>query len=83
MAKQLDGLGNSCTTLAHGATIAPYAPDAIFPAFSVLAIALALVDELSKLGTSIFILDFERRETSHHVVSMSQQEPDEPGGKRR
>lgn len=82
-AEHLDGLGDGGATLTHGAAIAAYASYPILPALPVSPIALALVDELPELGTPVLVLYLMWREASHDVVSVRQQQPDEPDGERR
>jgi hypothetical protein len=79
-AKYLDGLGDGGATLTHGAAITAYASYPVFPALPVPPAALALVDELSEFGTPFFVLYLMRREASHDVVPVRQQQPDEPDG---
>lgn len=57
--KYLHGLGNGGAALPHGAGIAADAAYAVLPAFAVLAVALAFVDELPEFGAPLLILDLD------------------------
>lgn len=76
-AKDMHRLGDSSAALAHSPAIAANSAYAVLPAFTVLAIALALVDELAELGAALVILDLLRWQTAHHVVAVRQQLPDQ------
>ncbi len=82
-AKHLHGLGDGGAALAHGAAIAADAADAVLPALAVLAVALALVDELAEFGAPLVVLDLGRRQTGHDVVAVRQQQPNQPDAQRR
>lgn len=60
-AKNLDCLGDGSTAAAHDGPIAAYAAYAVFPTLSVLAIALALIDEVSEFDAAIRVVDLVRR----------------------
>jgi hypothetical protein len=81
--KHLHGFGDGGAALAHGAAIAADPPYAVLPALAVLAVALALVDQLAELGAALVVLDLGGRQAGHDVVAMGQQQPDQPDAQRR
>jgi len=75
----MDGLSDGGAAGAH-ATIAAYTADAILPALTVFAGALALIDELAELGASVIVLDLVGRQACDDVVAVRQQLADESYG---
>lgn len=79
-AKCLDGFGDGSAAWTHGTAIAAYASDPVLPALTVLAIALALANEITKLGTPSLVLYLLGWQTRHHIVSMGQQKANKTYG---
>ena len=79
----LFGFGDGRAALAHDATIAANAADAVLPALPIFAVALALIDQFAKLGTPLVVLNLVRREARDHVVAMVQELPNEPDSEGR
>ena len=77
------GFRDGRAALAHDAAIAANAADAILPALAVFSIALALVDQLAKLGAPLVVLNLMRRQAGDYVIAVVQQLPDEPDGEGR
>lgn len=80
--KHLYGFCYSGTTLAHDTSIAADAAYPVLPTLTVFSVTFTLIDELSKLGAALVILDLTRREACDDVIAVGQQQPDEPDDER-
>jgi hypothetical protein len=69
-AKRFLGLCNRSTALSHDAAIAADGSDPSQPALAVFAVALALADQLAKLGIAIIVFELMWRQACGHVVAM-------------
>lgn len=71
--KYLDGFCNSSAALAHDPAITPDGADPILPSLTIFAVALTLVDELTKFGAAVLVLDLLWRQACDYIVTMCQE----------